>query len=82
MKQYETSRVTTQALGLAYMWSQLGTNPKKMNVLLLIEGDGFAEFGKWCGFGFKSFDIVCGLWRLFSFTSSAGSEPFCSWQLS
>lgn len=37
---------------------------QKMNMLSLIEGDGFAEVGKWCGFGLKSFDTVCGLWRL------------------
>lgn len=36
---------------------------QKLNVLSLIEGDGFAEVGKWCGFGLKSLDTVRGLWR-------------------
>lgn len=45
----------------------VGHKSKKMNVLLSTGGDGLAEVGKWCGFGFKSFDTVCGLWRLYLF---------------
>lgn len=41
-------------------WAQI----QNMNVLLFVEGDGFAEAGKWYGLGLKSFDTVCGLWWL------------------
>ena len=34
MRQYETPWVTTEALVLAYMWSQLGTNPENEYALI------------------------------------------------
>lgn len=83
MRQYETPWVTTEALVLAYMWSQLGTNPENEYALI--------NRGRWFCWGWKNgvalvfnhltlFVVSGGC--VYSFTSSAGSEPFCSWQSS
>lgn len=82
MRQYETSGVTTEALILACMWSQLGTNPKTecafINrgswVLLRLE-NGVALV-----LNHLTLFVVSGC-PVYSVTSSAGSEPFRSWQL-
>lgn len=83
MRQYETPWVTTEALVLAYMWSQLGTNPENEYALI--------NRGRWFCWGWKNgVALVLNHLTLFvvsggcvySFTSSSGSEPFCSWQSS
>lgn len=52
--------MTTEALVLAYMWSQLGTDPKN-GCACVAEGDGVAAAGRRRSPGPKSSGSLCGL---------------------